>query len=194
MRIQRDDLLDLVDYEKQRPELRSQAMQARRARRVHVGPMITVAFENFDTVRYQIHEMMRAERMVHDEAIQFEIDTYSEMLPGTNELSATLFIEIDNPTLLREWLPRLIGIEESVVIHIEDAGSVRAEGEPGRSKEDVTSTVHYLRFSLSQDQAKAILADKPLRLSVELSAYSHTADVSTETRQALAQDLQQVAS
>lgn len=187
--ISRDDLLDLVEYEKARDEIRDSAMAARKLRRVHVGEMVTIAFENVETVKYQIQEMMRAERMVDDDEIDFEISTYTGLLPGPSELSATLFIEIDDTPRLHEWLPKLVGIEDSVSLAIDGAGVAAAVGEEGRSKEDVTSTVHYLRFPLTAEQAQVLRAARGAELVIEHPNYRARTTLSPETVEALGSDI-----
>ncbi len=187
--INRDDLLDIAQYEKKRAEIRENVIAARKLRRVHVGDLVTVAFENAETVRYQIQEMMRAERMVDGDAIDFEIATYSEMLPGPNELSATLFIEIDDTERLHEWLPKLVGVEHSVSLEIDGADAARVIGEEGRSRADVTSTVHYLKIPLSEVQVAALRAGAGCVLVIDQANYTARAELSVELVAALAADL-----
>lgn len=183
------DLLDLVAYERQRPDIRESAMAARRLRRVTLGPMVSLGFENTETVRYQIQEMMRAERMVEANDIQTEIDIYSDLLPGPTSLAATMFIEIDDPPRLREVLPRLVGIEQAVSLAIDGAGRVPARGEEGRSKEDLTSTVHYLRFFFEPDQIEAMRSGAACTLHMDHAEYAHTAPVPADCVKALLDDL-----
>lgn len=184
------DMLDLVEYERNRTEIRQSAMAARRLRRIHVGPMVSVSFESFETIRYQIQEMMRAERLVSEIEIQGEIDAYSDLLPTPDSLAATMFIEIDDPVGLREWLPRLVGLEHSVSLVVDGAGTSEGRGEEGRSKEDITSTVHYLRFPFSSDQIEAMRGGAVLELRTAHPDYAHTAIVSDETVRALLGDLE----
>ena len=154
-----------------------------------MGPFVSVAFENRETVLYQIQEMCRVERIVDDDRIRFEVDTYNELVPGPGELKATLFIELTSDELVRKWLPKFLGIESAVSLEIAGAGSCRAKGEEGRSKEDVTSTVHYLTFPLTSAQADAVRAGARCRLTVGLPDYDNTADVAPETVAALGADL-----
>ena len=183
------DVLDLVQYEKRRDEAQASAMAARKARRAGVGPFVSVAFENRETVLYQIQEMCRVERIVDDDRIRFEVDTYNELVPGPGELKATLFIELTSDELVRKWLPKFLGIESAVSLEIAGAGSCRAKGEEGRSQEAVTSTVHYLTFPLTSAQADAVRAGARCRLTVGLPDYDNTADVAPETVAALGADL-----
>ncbi len=188
-KIERSKLLDIAAYERRRPDIRASAMAARNLRRVHVGDMVTIGFENLETTKYQIQEMMRAERMVNDDAIDFEIATYSELLPSDDSVSATLFIEISNTVALRQWLPKLVGIEFSVFMAIDGAGTIHASGEEGRSKDDITSTVHYLRFVFSPDQVAALTDGAPVELSIRHKALEAKTILAPETATALAADL-----
>ncbi len=151
--------------------------------------MLTVAFENHFTLWYQIQEMIRAERMVDDDAIQFELDTYNALIPGPGELSVTLFIEIADTELLHEWLPKLPGIEQSMSFEVEGAGSAPGKGEEGRSKEAITSTVHYVCFKLTREQVDAIKSHSACRLRADHPEYQAEAAISPELLAALADDL-----
>jgi hypothetical protein len=106
--VARDEILDYVTYEEQRNAVRDVVMRTKAERRVHVGPHLTVLFENHDTIRYQVLEMVRTERMVKDADIRHEIETYNELLGATGELGATLLVELDDPALraekLAQWL------------------------------------------------------------------------------------------
>ena len=104
-------MLDLRAYERVREEFRAEVIARKRDRRVALGPVMTLVFESLDTVRFQVQEMARAEKIISDEAIQVELDIYNPLLPEPGELSATLFIELTSEEALREWLPRLVGIE-----------------------------------------------------------------------------------
>ena len=111
-----DDIADQRAYERERDEFRRAVIAHKKLRRISVGPVITLTFESRMTMRFQIQEMARAERMSTDEQIQHELDVYNRLLPGPGELSATLFLELTSEEELRTWLPRLVGIERSVVL------------------------------------------------------------------------------
>ena len=105
-------------YERERDEFRAQVIAAKKLRRVSVGPVVTLVFESRLTIRFQVQEMARAEKMVTDQQIQHELDVYNRLLPTRGELSATLFIELTTDEELRTWLPRLVGIEGAVEVRI----------------------------------------------------------------------------
>lgn len=187
------DVLDIAAYEKVREDWRERAMAERALHKVHVGPIVSAAFENRFTVLYQIQEMMRAERIVHDAAIQTEIDVYAETLPSPAELSITLFIELQGDAMLREWLPKLIGIEEHISIDFGAAGVSRGIGEEGRHTEETTSAVQYVRFPVTPAQHAALVAGGPATFRIDHPEYSHAAPMSAELCRALAADLDDIA-
>src|SRR5215207_6181907 len=109
-----DDIADFRAYERERDEFRQKIIDLKRKRRVALGPFVTLLFENRDTIRFQIQEMARAERLFSDEQIETELAIYNPLVPGPGELAATLFIELTSKDQLMEWLPKLVGIERSI--------------------------------------------------------------------------------
>lgn len=179
---------DLVTYERHRTEVRQRMIAERALRRVAVGPFVTFHFESPETVWYQIQEMVRAERIVDEEAIRHEIVAYSDLLPTDHELSAVMMIALTSDELLREWLPKLIGIEAAITLTVGDE-RVPGKGEEGRSTDEVTSAVHYIRFPLTADQRRAIEAGATCSLEISHDNYTHRAEIPPETVAALAGDL-----
>lgn len=185
-----EDLKDIAEYEKIRPHFRQYIIELKKQRRVPVGEFITFVFENRETVIYQIQEMMRAERIVDEDRIQEEIDVYNTLVPGHQELSATMFIEIDDPAALRQWLPNLIGIEQAVSLRIGQDHQIAGVFEPGRSKEDKTSTVHYIKFPLTPDQVRAFGdQSQPIYLVIDHPHYQASALIEGDVRESLMRDL-----
>ena len=113
-----DDIADLRAYEREREEFRRDVIALKKRRRIHVGPHVTLLFENRQTIRFQIQEMARAEKILSDEGIQTELDIYNPLIPEPGSLAATMFIELTTDEQLREWLPKLVGIETSIVIRL----------------------------------------------------------------------------
>jgi hypothetical protein len=193
-----DDIADLRAYEREREAFRSRIIDLKRRRRVSVGPVITLLFENRDTMRFQIQEMARAEKMLSDDAIQVELDVYNALIPEAGELSATLFIELTSKEQLVEWLPKLVGVERSVELLIGSgpgAEVVLGEVESGHAdqltRDDVTASVHYVRFRLTPAQvARFGDSGEPVILAVNHPAYAEGAHLSEDTRRELLADLQ----
>jgi len=156
-------------------------MAAKDVRRVHAGDNLTFLFENFDTVRYQIQEMLRAEKIVREEDIAHEIETYNELLGGEGELGATLLIEIEDGSTrarkLREWL----ALPEHVYVALADGRRVYASFDERQRGSDRVSSVQYLKFDTGGETPVAVGSDLP-ELSVE-------AKLTLEQRAALAKDL-----
>jgi Protein of unknown function (DUF3501) len=142
-----DDIKDLREYERERDEFRRRIIEMKKRRRVQLGDLLTITFENTDTMRFQVQEMARIERMVTDEQIRQEVETYNQLIPNAGELSGTLFLEIDDKERLYEWLPKLVGIQRSLSIWLHDGSSVPSvpEDEARLTREETTTTVHCLK-------------------------------------------------
>jgi hypothetical protein len=185
-----DDIKDLREYERERDEFRRQIVEMKKRRRVQLGDLLTITFENTDTMRFQVQEMARIERMLTDEQIRTELDTYNQLIPGPNELSGTLFVEIDNKERLYEWLPKLVGIQRAVSIWLHDGSSVPStpEDEERLTREETTTTVHYLKFSFTPEQVDAFAAG-PVRIVVDHPNYNAVVELAEEQRSELVEDL-----
>lgn len=188
-----DEILRLPDYEKVRLELRRRIIAAKADRRVILGDCISLVFENRDTLSYQVQEMMRVEHLYDDAKIQAELDAYNRLMPGMNELSATLLIEITSENEVRPTLDRLRGIDDGHALYIE-IGSDRIFGafETGHSHETKLSAVHSVRFRLEPAQVAALgRLEVPARLVVDHSRYRAQAELDPTRRSALLSDLAQ---
>ena len=187
-----DDIADLREYEREREEFRAHVIALKKKRRVGVGPFVTLLFENRDTIRFQIQEMARAERILTDDGIQAELDIYNPLIPEKGSLSATLFIELTTKDDLLTWLPKLVGIERAVSLRLSDNEVVPARPDAAHDKqltrETTTASVHYIHFDLSPDQVAAFAAGT-VSLSVDLPAYAYAADLPKATIAELVSDL-----
>jgi len=190
-----DDISDLRAYERERDDFRARVIALKKRRRVHVGPIATLVFENRDTVRYQIQEMARVERLMSDEAIETELRVYNPLIPEPGHLVATLFVELTTESELRDWLPRLVGIERSVVVRLgegDGVDDVRCLPDPDHEKqltrEEITSTVHYVTFSLTPAQIERFAAG-PVSLVLDHPEYGHSTPLGPETVAELLADL-----
>mgnify|MGYP000536252579 CR=1 FL=1 len=158
-KLQLTDILDLRAYERIRDERRVEIIEIKRRRRVQLGTVVTLMFENRATMQSQIHEMMRAEKVVRDEQILEELHAYNPLIPEAGQLSATLFIELTTPEQMLEWLPKLVNIESSIGIRLSDGSTVMSITEEGHAetltRDNVTAAVHYIRFEFTPQQVEA---------------------------------------
>jgi hypothetical protein len=183
------DIKDLREYERERDAFRAEVIAVKKKRRIPIGDLMTIVFENATTMRFQIQEMARAERMLRDEQIAHEIETYNELVPNEGELVGTLFIEITDVDALKEWLPRLTRIQEHIGIEV--AGDfVPAEEidvERLTREESITSTVHYLRFRFSDEQ-RAKFDDGPVAIVARHANYEARTELTDEQIEQLVTD------
>lgn len=190
-----DDIADLRAYERIRESFRDQVIELKGIRRVPVGPVVTLVFENRQTILFQIQEMARAERILSDDGIQVELDTYNPLIPDVGQLTATLFIELTSKSEMEHWLPRLVGIEQSVELLIgEGEGSVVVrcvvdEHHAAQlTRPETTASVHYLRFELTPQQV-ARFAVEPVVLAVNHPNYAEGTHLTPPTVTSLLVDL-----
>lgn len=194
-----DDIADARAYEREREEFRSRIIDLKKRRRVSIGPVVTLLFENRDTIRFQIQEMARAERLLSDEAIQTELDTYNPLIPDPGELSASLYVELTSRQEMEHWLPRLVGIERSVRLEITDSSAngsgpevVPCEVDPSHAanltREEVTAAVHFVRFRLSAAQIDRFRTGT-VAVAIDHPEYRECTVISDATRNALVEDL-----
>jgi Protein of unknown function (DUF3501) len=185
------DIDDIRAYERVRPAFRAQMIELRGRRRVTVGTMVSLAFENRETVRFQIQEMARVEGITTDAGVQEELDAYNPLIPEVGQLCATLFIELTSDEAIREWLPKLVGIERSVVLRLPDASEVRctvdAQHTAQLTRHDVTAAVHYITFALTPEQCAAF--GPGTVLSIDHPGYSEETELPGTTLSELSDDL-----
>jgi hypothetical protein len=185
-----DDILDLRAYEREREDFRRRIIELKKRRRVALGTIMSLVFENTETMRWQVQEMARVERMLRDEQIAHEVETYNALIPDDGQLSATLLLELTSDEQLREWLPKLVGVQRAVAIVLPDGSEVRAEPEDEErlTREEVTAAVHFLKFSFTADQVDAFRRG-PVRVVVDHPSYREEAELSDAQRAELAGDL-----
>ena len=185
-----DDLeLDLDAYGARRAEARAAAIALKKTRRISLGDVVTLVFENHDTLRHQVQEMLFVEQTTDLAKIGEELDVYNPLMPGSHALSATLFLELPDMATLKAELPRLVGIEDCFSLDV-DGSVAKGVGEEGRSRDDYTATVHYLRFPLTDAQRDAFRDPSvPVALSVDHPNYSDSAPIPEAMRLSLLADL-----
>lgn len=181
--VTREEILDHVTYGEQRDGIRASAMRAKDLRRVRVGAHLTFLFENPETIRYQVLEMVRAEQLVREADIRHELDTYNALLGEPGDLGCTLLIEIEDaevrPGLLRAWRD----LPGQVLLLLADGSHVGARWDAFQMDEERLSSVQFLRFPVA--------GRAPIGLQVTHPALAVEVAFSPETRQALAGDLAQ---
>lgn len=185
------DLIPHAEYEQQRDAFRRHIIDLKRRRRISVGPLVTLVFENRETIQFQIQEMVRAERILDPAKVQDELDVYNALLPRAGELSATLLIEITEAERMQYWLDSFMGLDRGQTVALR-AGTeqVFAEFEGGHSHETKISAVHFVRFRPTSGMIAAI-NDPAVRvaLSVAHGSYQEEVDVPWAMRQEWLNDL-----
>jgi len=188
-----EEIVERDRYETLRGEYRARVIALKRDRRVGVGDRVTLVFENRETLRFQVQEMLRVERIDSQEAIQAELDVYNELMPKEGELSATLFIEITESPRIKPELERLLGIDAHVALVLGEGPretALRAQFDARQMEADRISAVQYLRFRLDS-LAAARLGDRGVRarLRIDHPNYKAEAEVSEPLRAQLMADL-----
>jgi hypothetical protein len=179
--VRREEILDIPTYERSRGEIRTGILAAKEKRRVHVAGVLTFLFENTATIRYQVQEMVRTERMTREEEIRHELETYNELLGGKGELGVTLLIEIPEPAerdvKLRAWLD----LPKHLYLELPGGERVRATFDERQVGADRLSSVQYLKFD--------VRGETPVAVGTDLPALTGRTELTPEQRDALAHDL-----
>ncbi len=191
MTLKREDLLSLEEYSNQRDDFRRKAMEEKKIRVIPVGPSVTMHFENRFLVQYQIQEMLRIEKIFDAEGIQEELDAYNPMVPTGSSWKATQMIEFPDPEERKTELARLIGIDRKTWVQVGDNDKVYAISDEDleRETEDKTSSVHFMRFELTQPMVEAAKAGADISVGIDHENYQHQVTLSDEARKSLVADL-----
>ncbi len=186
------DILDHREYERIRVARQAEVFEIKRRRRISLGTMITVMFENRETMQAQIQEMLRVEKVLTDEGVLEELKAYNPLIPEAGQLSATLFIELTSDAQVREWLPKLVGIERGIGLKLSSGEIVRAVVDEAHAeqltREDVTAAVHYIRFEFSAQQVEDF-AEGSVQLVSTLPNYIEATELAEFTVAELLGDL-----
>lgn len=183
---------NLHEYEASRADFRRRVIALKSRRRVSVGPLVTLVFENRETALFQIQEMLRAERIVDPVKVQDEIDVYNTLLPDPGEVAATLFIEVTDPAAVKPVLDAFIGLDEGASLRMEIGGDEYfARFEAGHGREDKISAVHYIRFPLGEKGRRALEATRAARLALDHGTYHAEATLADATIAELIEDLRE---
>ena len=190
-----DDIVDHRAYEAQRAQLRDEVIALKARRRVAVGPILSFTFENRATIRWQIQEMVRVERIMSDEGVQAELDVYNPLIPEPGHLAATMFLELTDDMALHEWLPKLVGIETMIELRLgagDDVEVVPCVVDPDHARQltrqETTASEHYISFALTPDQVERFAAGK-VTLAATHHNYQHATELAPATVAELTADL-----
>jgi hypothetical protein len=189
--IKRDSLLTLEAYAKQRPQFRAKVIEHKKRRTVHLGPNLTLQFEDELTIRYQVQEMLRIERIFEEDGIQHELDAYNPLIPDGGNWKATMLLEYPDAEERRRRLAELKGVERKVWVEVEGAPRVWAIADEDleRENEEKTSSVHFLRFELDTAVRERVRDGVPVRVGVDHPQYRAAVELEPEVRATLASDL-----
>jgi hypothetical protein len=189
-RIAPDSLLTLEAYAKERGAFRARVIEHKRARTVHLGEHVTLLFEDELTIRYQIQEMLRIEKMFEQAGIEDELDVYNPLIPDGSNLKATMLIEYEDENERRDALARLKGIEDRVWVRVDDLPAVHAIADEDleRANAQKTSSVHFLRFELTASMIAGFRGGENIRIGVDHPAYQVNVELPEPVRNALVAD------
>jgi len=191
-KLEKKDLLGLEEYAQKRDAFRQQIIAHKRARTLHIGPNLTLLFEDRETMRYQVQEMLRAERIFEAAGIQDELDAYNPLIPDGSNWKATMLIEFGDEVERRAALAKFIGIEDKVWLRVHGHAQVFpiADEDLERETAEKTSSVHFLRFELTESMVKALKEGELLDAGVDHAEYSYSVKpVPQELRKSLVADL-----
>ncbi|HVL34876.1 MAG TPA: DUF3501 family protein [Burkholderiales bacterium] len=189
--IKRETLLSLEAYARERPSFRAKVMEHKKRRTVHLGGHLTLQFEDELTIRYQVQEMLRIERIFEEEGIQHELDAYNPLVPDGGNWKATMLIEYPDAEERRQRLAALKGIERRVWVQVDGCPRVHAIADEDleRENEEKTSSVHFLRFELDPGMRERLRRGAKVMVGVDHDQYRAEAELQPDVRSALAADL-----
>jgi Protein of unknown function (DUF3501) len=190
--VTRESLMTLEAYARERKEFRARVIEHKRARTLHLGDHVTLLFEDELTIRYQVQEMLRIEKIFDEEGIQSELAAYNPLVPDGHNLKATMLIEYDDPDERKKALATLRGIERRVWLQVEGCPKAFAIADEDleRENQQKTSSVHFLRFEVTPEMIAALKYGVALGFGVDHPAYKvEVAAVGAATRQSLVADL-----
>jgi len=190
-RIDRASLMTLEAYARERPKFRARVMAHKRNRTVQLGDHLTLIFEDEHTIRYQVQEMLRVERIFEEEGIREELDAYNPLVPDGRNLKATMMLEYTDPEERQKRLGELLGIEDRAWVRVEAHERVWAVADEDleRENEEKTSSVHFLRFEFTESMAQALKNGAGLSIGIDHPRYTEALEAQPAVRDALVKDL-----
>jgi hypothetical protein len=189
--IKRDSLMSLEAYARERDRFRAKVLAHKKKRTVHLGGNLTLQFEDELTIRYQVQEMLRIERIFEEDGIRHELEAYNPLIPDGSNWKATMLIEYPDADERRRMLAALKGVERKVWVQVEECERVLAIADEDleRENEEKTSSVHFLRFELSAAMRERLRRGARVTVGVDHPQYRASAELQPEVRTALAADL-----
>ena len=191
-KLTRSDLYSLEQYAENRPAIRAQVMEHKKDRNIHIGPVVTIYFEDRQTIQYQIQEMLRVERIFEASGIEEELEAYNPLIPDGSNWKATFMIEEPDVEKRRDLLASLIGIEDRIWVRVGGNEQVFAitDEDLDRDTEEKTSAVHFLRIELAEKMIVDLKQGAALSMGIDHRNYSHEVEpVADSLRDALIADL-----
>ena len=187
--IQKEDIMPLDVYTKQRKELRKSIVEFKKDRRVPLGPYATFYFESYETMLAQVQEMLYIEKG-GDEQLKDELSAYNPLVPNGKELTATLMFEIDNPVSRATFLGKVGGIEEKVYMKVDGdiIQAVPEEDVDRTSAEGKASSVQFIHFKFNEEQIKKFKSNSLIELGIDHDEYSHSTKLNDSTVKSLSTD------
>ncbi|MED5276726.1 MAG: DUF3501 family protein [Actinomycetota bacterium] len=179
--VKRSEIIDYQTYEDHREEIRKKVLETKKHRRIHLGENLTFLFENHETIRYQILEIMRAEKIARESSIQEEIDTYNNFLGNSGELACVLLIEIEAESDRKPLLEKWMGLEKCIYILDENGNKIFAEHDASQVGDRRLSAVQYLKF---------VLDTSPVSIGCSFDQLSGEIELSEQQKNALSEDLE----
>ena len=190
-KLTKSDLLSLEEYSLNRDRLREEVLVLKKDRKIQIGINVTLLFENLKTIKYQIQEMLRIEKIFEPNGIQEELDAYNPLIPDGSNLKATMFIEFQKESVRKEKLESLVGIEDEVWLQVGENDRIFAIADEDleRSTHDKTSAVHFLRFELSNLMVKDLQSGSTLFAGIDHPEYNiRTPEIERKTSDSLLED------
>jgi len=192
-KLKREDLMSLEEYATKRADFRKQVLELKKDRKIALGDHATLYFENEQTIRYQIQEMLRIEKVFEADGINEELEAYNPLIPDGSNWKATFMIEYGDPEERAKVLSSLVGVEDKVWVQVNGFDKVYAIANEDleRSTEEKTSAVHFMRFELTEEMSKAVKANKDISMGIDYAGFDQLVNPITESsRLSLMNDIQ----
>ena len=190
-KLQRENLWSLEEYAERRPQFRAEVMAHKKPRRISIGEHARLYFEDEMTIRYQIQEMLRIERVFEAEGIQDELDAYNPLIPDGTNWKATFMLEYEDVAERKRELAKLIDVEQKVWVQVDGFDRVWpiCDEDLERSDGEKTSSVHFMRWEFTPDMITALRDGASVRIGIDHTNYRHSVELETAQRDALVADL-----